>query len=93
MSLEEGVVGDDVGGEAETLHCGERGKGVGEGALGAVGVHQEVEGVVIGVEPQRDEGAEDIKRGLRRGGRTARECGEHGVGCLEGGADVPAAAK
>lgn len=93
MSVEEGVVGDGIWGEAETLHFGQRGEGVGKGAFGAVGVHQEVEGVVIGVEPQGDKGVEGIKRGLRRGGRTARECGEHGVGCLEGGADAPAAAE
>lgn len=93
MHVEERVIGDGVGGEAKPLHGGERGEGVGEGALGAVGVDQEVEGVVIGEEPQRDEGAEGIERGLRRDGGAARECGEYSVCCLEGGTDVSAAAE
>lgn len=93
MRVEERVVGDSVWGKSKPLHCGERGEGVGEGALGAVGVDQEVEGVMVGVEPQPDEGAEGVQRGLRRGGGAAREGGEDGVSGLEGGTNASAAAK
>jgi hypothetical protein len=48
---------------------------------------------MVGVEPQTDEGAEGVQRGLRRGGGAAREGGEYGVSCLEGGADAPAASE
>lgn len=93
MRIEERVVGDGIGGEAEPLHGGERGESVGEGALGAMRVDEEVEGVVVGVEAELDEGAEDIEGGLRQGGWAARKRGEDGVGSLEGRANATAAAE
>lgn len=93
MRVEERVVGDGVGGEAEPLHGGERGEGVSEGALGAMGVHEEVEGVVVGVEAECDERAECVEGGLRGGGGATGERGEDGVRSLEGGADADAAAE
>lgn len=93
MRVEERVVGDSVWGESKPLHCGQRGEGVSEGALGAVGVDKEVECVMVGEEPQRDEGAEGVQGGLRRCGGAAREAGEDGVSGLEGGADASPAAE
>jgi hypothetical protein len=57
MSVEEGVVGDDVWGEAETLHGGEHGESAGEGAL-----EQWV--WTRRLEVQRNEGAEGVQRDL-----------------------------